>query len=191
MMFRKSILLLSVLCLLSCSYGQQQHKYTLFCGTAYETPLNLSDTWDPFPTFGAGFQCPTSDSNMTIGFSAYYGNLKSDTISVTNPMLHTEISLNYLFRLPSDVISFSATLALIDWAVKIPAEKPSDNISLIASWENEFGVSAGAAVNLHKIRNLIVSVPLRGSVIFSSPDYFYSFSFGLTIGYQLHAGKNE
>lgn len=169
----------------------KSRDFTVTCGAAYEVPLNQSDVWEPFPTFGAAFLCPARDSNMSVGICAYYGELKSDTISVTNAMLHTEVSFNYRFSLPVSFMSIDGTIALVDWAVKIPAEKKSDNLSLIASWENEFGAAAGVALNLHKIKNVVISVPARCSVIFSSPEQYCSFSIGLSVGYVLHVGKND
>jgi len=180
-----------IFALIIAAYGEMR-TFTLSCGSAFEFPINLSNTWESFPVFGGGIQCPTADSSTTIGFSAYYGNLQSDIINVTDhPVLHIEINLNYKVLHFADIVSAYATIALIDWAVKIPAEVPMDNMSLIASWENEFGAAFGTSVGFQLFHNFEVSVPLRCSVVFSSPEYFWSFSCGLTVGYKIYAGKND
>lgn len=163
-------------------------NYSLSYNRSLIVPLNFKNTWESIPCDGITLQCPTAGEKTSIGFSMNYGTLRSKTSNFKNEFLHSEVSLGYKVFDPCRYISVEAVISLVNWAVK--TNLPS-SLDLIASWENEFGAAAGVAVAIKPMQNLILKFPVKSSVIFCSPEYFYAISVGFTLGYEFSAGNKK
>ncbi|NLD94821.1 MAG: hypothetical protein GX639_19365 [Fibrobacter sp.] len=189
---RATVPLLMVILIHVISFAKQ-NEFTLFTGGIYQVPYNQSDEWDAFPCVTLGMTFPTGHDATKISFSACYGEMKSTVLNVNNPSMQLEIGLNYRLPFTYKVLSVDIYAALCDWAVKLVEYDGTklQKISLIASWENEFGVVAGIVPSIALPKNFSLILSCRAGVVLSSPDNFISASGGLSIGYTLRSGKNE
>ncbi len=170
----------------------KQNEFTLFTGGVYQVPYNQSDEWDAFPCATIGMTFPTGHDATKISFSASYGEMKSTVLNVNNPAMQLEIGLNYKIPFTYKALSIDIYAALSDWAVKLVGYGTKlEQLSLIASWENEFGAVAGIIPSIALPKNFSLILSCRAGVVLSSPEKFISASGGLSIGYTLRLGKNE
>lgn len=188
---RSSISLLIVILLYGMSFAKQ-NEFTIFTGGIYQVPYNLSDEWDAFPCAALGMTFPTGHDATKISFSASYGELKSTVLNVNNPTLQLEIGLNYKIPYTYKRLSIDIYAALIDRAVKLVGFGTKlDQLSLIASWENEFGAAVGIMPRITLPKNFSLILSCKADVVLSSPERFICASGGVYIGYTLRLGKNE
>lgn len=188
---RAAVSLLMVMLIHVISFAKQ-NEFTIFTGGIYQIPYNQSDEWDAFPCVTLGMAFPTGHDATKISFSASYGEMKSTVLNVNNPSMQLEIGLNYRIPFTYKALSIDIYAALCDWAVKLVGYGTKlEKFSLIASWENEFGVVAGIIPSIALPKNFSLILSCKAGVILSSPENFISTSGGLSIGYTLRSGKNE
>jgi hypothetical protein len=174
--------------LLTSAIAVAASSYSISYNRSLFVPLNLKNTWELISCDGLSLLCPTGSEKTSIGFLVDYGTLRSKTSNYKNDFLHFEVSLSYDVLNPCRYFSVEAVVSLVNWALKI--NQPS-SFDIIASWENEFGAAAGVAIAIKPMQNLILKIPVKSSVIFSSPEYFYSISIGLTFGFEFSAGNKK
>jgi hypothetical protein len=163
-------------------------NYSISYGQSLLIPLSPKNTWESIPGVGITLQCPTGGEKTSIGFLINYGTLRSETSNFKNRFLHSEVFLCYEVFDPCQYFSVEAVISLVNWAVK--TNIPS-SLDLIKSWENEFGGAAGVAIVIKPMCNLILKIPVKSSVIFCSPEYFYAIDIGLTLGFEFGAGNKK
>ncbi len=165
-----------------------QLSFGIYCSPSLQIPLK-NDKWEPVSCFGGSLRCPTGTEKMTINFSVDYGKIHSDILNIDKKMLNLEVSCNYELLKPSDYFSVEALISLLGWAIKEQDLQSIENASIIASWENEYGLAAGAALVFHPWKKINLILPVKAGAIFTSPEYFYLASVGLKLGYQFSVGK--
>jgi hypothetical protein len=185
-MFRKLHIISLFLLTTAIIVAASGHSVTY--GQSLLVPLNSKNTWESIPCVGIALQCPTGGEKTSLGFSVDYGTLRSKTSNFKNKFLHSEISLCYDIYNPCKFFSVEPVISLVNWAVKTNL---LSSIDVIKSWENEFGAAAGVAITIKPMCNLILKIPVKYSVVFCSPEYFYSISTGLTLGFEFSAGNKK
>jgi hypothetical protein len=187
--FEASLLIVMLLCIIP---SAKQNDFTLFTGGVYQVPYNQRDVWDAFPCATIGMTFPTGHDATKISFSVAYGELKSTVLNVNNPTMQLEIGLNYKIPFTYKRFSIDIYAALLDWAVELVGFGTKlEQLSLIASWENEFGAVVGIVPTIALPKNFSLIMSCRAGVVLSSPEPFVSASGGISIGYTLRLGKNE
>jgi hypothetical protein len=172
---------------LQCTVIAADSKCSITAGPYLLKPVSDSNKWESVPMAGVNFHCPTHSENIEIVFGAGYGTLHSSDESSKTKTLLIDISLDYnafTYR----HWSVEAVFSLVSLVIKSQSSNSVKDVSLIAAWENEFGTALGASVVYRPCRHLFLSIPVKYSVIFTSPDYFHLISSGLSIGYQFGSG---
>jgi hypothetical protein len=168
--FKSIILIVSTTLLI---YGEQNsyEQWTVTAGVTSHV------------TFPVGIQ------NISVEFGAEYGNLSKTAKTISTDILLSNIALQYQIKL-TEFFYLTPSIKLVNCALHL---QPSENVNdfvIIATWENEFGASAGCDLEFC-FKKCLIALPVSIAAVFTG-DPAYVFSCGLRVGVLFQKkGNNE
>jgi hypothetical protein len=186
--FKSIILIVSTTLLI---YGEQNsyEQWTVTAGVTSHVLNNKLSGLLKFPTAGLHVTFPVGIQNISVEFGAEYGNLSKTAKTISTDILLSNIALQYHIKL-TEFFYLTPSIKLVNCALHL---QPSENVNdfvIIATWENEFGASAGCDLEFC-FKKCLIALPVSIAAVFTG-DPAYVFSCGLRVGVLFQKkGNNE